>query len=667
LVQVNMTDPRRVRRRLLFPLFQALLFIAVGLGLRLLLWREFLPELQTAGPEPPSFRELGGHVLAVGLHQDAVIALLLFAPLALATTLVREKWLEQRWVRAFLQAGTAALWAALTFLFIAEYYFFHEYRARFNTVAIDYLHYWTEVSANIREMYPVPSILTACAAAGADPAVDRLARSTTPRSLPAVDGRSVGGTGAHGLVDASQPMRLGSAASGCLNELAGNGLISAYTALVTRDLDYATYFPTKDPATAFAQARAAVAMPGEVLSPDPFSVQRQVPGDPNQPRRNVILLVEESLGSEFWGCLNCQREDKSLTPRLDRLAHDEGMLFTHLFADGNRTIRGLEAVLASFPPLPGDSILARPRTQGCETLASALGRDGYSTTFIYPGNGWFDGLRDFALHNGWERFVERKDFAAPAFETVWGASNEDLYRRVLDEARTAHATGRPFFINSMSVTNHQPFTYPDGRIAAPSAAHSRKNAVRYVDWALGEFFDAAKKEAFWQDTIFAVVADHGARIYGSQTIPLKSYEIPLLIVGPAVVPEPRREHGLGCQLDVAPTLLGLLGRPYTTTFYGHDLLRVPESQRRALLHHNRTIGLARGERFVTFSLGPVIDTYLGDLHAGTLAPLSPPDAGARALADEATALYQTADYLYMHRRYRCSQIEEQRVSQVRAR
>jgi phosphoglycerol transferase MdoB-like AlkP superfamily enzyme len=324
------------------------------------------------------------------------------------------------------------------------------------------------------------------------------------------------------------------------------------------------------------------------------------------------------------------------------------MLFTKLFADGNRTIRGIEGVLASFPPLPGDSLVARPKAHGCETLATALGRDGYSTTFVYPGRGVFDGLERFTLSNGFSRFIESKDFPNPVFSNTWGHCNEDLYDRVITEARAEHSAGRPFFITALSVSNHQPFTFPAGRISEPNDRHSRKFAVKYVDFALGRFFEMAKKEPFWKDTIFCVVADHGARVYGSQTVPILSYEIPMLLAGPAVVKAPSRVDTLGCQLDVAPTLMGLIGRPYESTFFGRDLLQ-PAAHRFALLNHNRSIAIYREPELVALSLGKVVERFTRvdekTLERRDLDPTT------EAASRDATALFQTADELYNERRY----------------
>jgi len=199
------------------------------------------------------------------------------------------------------------------------------------------------------------------------------------------------------------------------------------------------------------------------------------------------------------------------------------------------------------------------------------------------------------------------------------------------------------------VTNHQPFSFPAGRIPEPGDRHSRKFAVKYVDYALGRFFDQAKKEPFWNDTIFAVVADHGARVYGSQTVPILSYEVPLLLVGPSVVKSATRVDTLGCQLDIAPTLLGLIGRPYDSTFFGRDLL-APASSRFALLNHNRSIAIYREPELVALSLGKIVEHFTR-IDRKTLVRQAE-DSSASEAADDATALFQVADELYSQRRYR---------------
>src|SRR5437016_12333736 len=168
---------------------------------------------------------------------------------------------------------------------------------------------------------------------------------------------------------------------------------------------------------AFQRARRLLSEPHARFGAAQNSLQRSVTGDPSRPRLNVVIFLEESFGSEFWGCLG---RTNSLTPEMDRLAAEEGILFTNIYASGNRTVRGFEGVLSSFPPLPGDSIVKRDRSQNVETIARVLKRDGYETVFLYWGRGFFDGMRSFALNNGYDRFIEQKHFAHPTFKTGWG-------------------------------------------------------------------------------------------------------------------------------------------------------------------------------------------------------------------------------------------------------
>lgn len=630
--------------RWLYAFAQASLFVLLSTALRIDLLVKFGPH--------SSLGDAVFRIFSIGSLLDAVVAFILFLPLATWLAFARARWIERTWHRCLIFAGSGLCWALLLFLFCAEFYFFKEYTSRFNTVAIDYLHYWTEVSGNTLAVYPVKRIIAACMFGGGAIAwaLDRWlwpAANVAPKLRLRALGVWLGATAA--LVVAATHVNFQSSSERLVNELSSNGITNGIIALWTRDLDYPHFFPTLSRDEAYARTRRLIDTQGAVWTNEPYSLQRRIPGDEAQPKLNLIVLVQESFGSEFWGCLNLKNgkpPNASLTPELDALAADEGMLFTKLLADGNRTVRGMEAIFASFPPLPGDAILARKKSQGCDTIAAVLARDGYSTTFIYTGRGLFDDLEPFMLNNGFERFIEGKDFEHPTFSTVWGHCDEDLYDRVITEARTAHATGKPFLVSAMSTSNHQPFEFPAGRV--DKHLHGHKAGARYSSAALARFFEQAKKEPFWEDTIFAVVADHGARVYGSQTVPVLSYEIPLLILGPAAVKQAARIETAGCQLDVAPTLLGLIGRPYDSVFYGRDLLS-PASARFALLNHNRSIALYREPELIALSLGKVVERFTRIDR--TKLERRPLDPATEYAAGDAAALFQTADELYSQRRY----------------
>jgi len=631
-----------------FATFFFLSLLVAQSGLRLGLFLAFRPRGDV---------RLAEEALAflVGWQGDALVALLVTALLLLWWLLLPQRQFEARWHRRLFLTGLFLFWWLELFLLCAEYFFFEEFQSRFNTVAVDYLVYPHEVFINLWAAYPVGKVVLGCAALAAGWVW--LAVKRWPRWWAiAVSRRSrlghFAGAVALGVGLALTVNFKGTRFSSqrVLNEIANNGTLAFVSAALTRHLDYAAFYKTMPREEAYRRARHLLSQSGVEFSSETNSIQRRVPGDPALPRRNVVLLLEESFGSEFWGSLG--RAEPTLTPEMDKLANEEGLLFTHLYASGNRTVRGLEGVLSSFPPLPGDSIVKRDQSANVATIARVLKHDGYSTAFLYGGRGVFDGMRAFALRNGYDRFIEEKHFAKPTFSTMWGVCDEDLFARAIEECRALAQTGRPFFVTTLSVSNHKPYTYPPGRIPEDPEKKKRRHAVKYSDYALGQFFKAAKQEAFWTNTIFAVVADHGARVYGSQSIPIQSYEIPLLIAGPTVVTAPSRVPRVGCSLDVAPTLLGLIGRPFDNVFFGRDLLAAGPEPGRVLIQHNRDIGLFTRQRLVVLGLMQNVEFYEGDPQLTELTRLAQPGSGERELENDAIALFQVADDLYVHGRYR---------------
>jgi phosphoglycerol transferase MdoB-like AlkP superfamily enzyme len=591
--------------------------------------------------------------LLSGFQRDIFVALLETIPLAIWMLLLPDRSFQAGWHRVLLWGGGFIFWFAQFFLLFVEFFFFDEFQARFNTVAVDYLLYPYEVFINIWESYHVGVVLAVCAALSLGwlfaasrlfarmwerpfSFKARLAHLGAMSALAALLAPTFNLKGAHVSSDRT------------LNEIANNGALSFLAAAWTHNLDYSAFYKTISKDEAYQRTRRLLTEPNTEFEEPGQSIRRRVAGDPARPRLNVVILLEESLGSEFWGCLG---RTNTLTPEMDKLAAEEGMLFTHLFASGNRTVRGFEGVLSSFPPLPGDSIVKRDRSDNVETIARVLKRDGYDSVFLYGGRGLFDGMRSFAVRNGYDRFVEQKHFEHPTFTTIWGVCDEDLLLRAVEEFREMSKAGQPFCGTILSVSNHKPFTYPQGKIPENPDWKMREHAVKYSDYALGQFFRAARKEAFWTNTIFAVVADHGSRVYGAQSIPTRSYEIPLLIVGPAVVKGPSRVARLGGSLDVPTTILGMIGRSYQSMFFGRDLLAGQPERDRTLLNHNRDIGLLTRDRLVVLGLKKTVEFYQGDPKTAELSPLLQPTAADRELELDTAAVYQVADDLYMHRRY----------------
>ncbi len=611
--------------------------------LRLILFWKFGP----AGTSASALLRAFG----IGFVADLFVAFVATFPVVLVLTLLPHRWL--RWSITQLAIKIVFLGATgLTLFFlVAEYFFFEEYRSRFNTVAVDYLLYPHEIFTNIWQTYPVGWVLGGCAVGCLllIVALRGFFFARWQKNLPwpvryAVLGCWIALLAFTWPHVGNQLTRFST--DRLLNELAGNGWYAFVQAAVTREFEYTPFYKTAALDDSYRRVRQLVAQTNTTFLDD-HSILRAVSGDPQKPKLNVVILLEESLGAEFFGCLG--RPLPTCTPYLDQLS-TEGLLFTNIYASGNRTVRGMEGVLCSFPPLPGDSVVVRSGGRTIETLARVLKHDGYSNTFIYAGRGAFDHVRSFMLANGYDHFVEQSDFVNPQFSTIWGVCNEDLYARGIEECRKADQAGEPFLLTMLSVSNHEPFKFPEGRIPESPNVRKRENAVKYTDYAIGHFVEAAKKERFWTNTVFVVIADHGARVYGSQTIPLKSYEIPFLVLGPAAVPAPARIGTLGGQVDVSPTILGLIDRPYVSAFFGRDLFKIDPTSGRSLLNHNRDIGLFENDELVVLGLNKTAEYYEGNPKRSTLAPTTS-SAANKTTEEDAIALFQVADDCYVHDRF----------------
>jgi phosphoglycerol transferase MdoB-like AlkP superfamily enzyme len=318
-------------------------------------------------------------------------------------------------------------------------------------------------------------------------------------------------------------------------------------------------------------------------------------------------------------------------------------VFKRLYATGNRTVRGLEAVALSMPPTPGASIVRRPGNDHLFTLGSPFRERGYDVRFLYGGFALFDNMEAFFAGNGFE-VVDRTDLSAEeiGFANAWGVADEDLFRRVIREGDRSQAAGRPFFSLVLTTSNHRPYTYPDGRVPIPSHT-GRHGAVQYTDWALGDFLRQAESRPWFRDTVFVIVADHCASSAGKTDVPVRRYHIPLLVYAPGHV-EPRRVETLASQIDVGPTLLGLLGFSYRSRFFGRDLLHESGAEPRALLATYQRLGLLKRGVLTILSPRQRVETFRVDMARGReVAAETEP-----SLRADAIAYYQSASFVWRH-------------------
>ncbi|MGL2999170.1 LTA synthase family protein [Flavobacterium sp. RSSB_23] len=295
---------------------------------------------------------------------------------------------------------------------------------------------------------------------------------------------------------------------------------------------------------------------------------------------NIVIILEESLGAEYVGSLG----GLPLTPEFDKLTK-EGTLFTNMYSTGTRSVRGIEAVVTGFLPSPSESVVKLNNSQkDFYTIASLLKAKGYDTSFIYGGMANFDNMGAFFNGNGFSTIIDEPQYdpKTSAFHGTWGWSDEDVMVKANAYFKTLK--DKPFVSLVFSSSNHEPFEFPDGRIQLyEKPKNTVHNAMKYADYAIGKFFALAKKEAYYKNTIFLVIADHNTRTYGKHLVPIHKFHIPALLIGPNI-PKNAKYEKLCSQIDIQPTTLSKIGMNVITPMPGRNLFRLPATtQGRAIM------------------------------------------------------------------------------------
>ncbi|CAM3481362.1 LTA synthase family protein [Arcobacter aquimarinus] len=284
--------------------------------------------------------------------------------------------------------------------------------------------------------------------------------------------------------------------------------------------------------------------------------------------KNLVIFVQESMGAQFTSFAG---EEKDLTPNLNNLAN-KNLAFTNLYANGTRSVRGLEALTSGYLPIIGDSVIKRNKSQSdFLTIAKLLKPFGYKSSFIYGGEGRFDNMRNWYLGNGFDEVIEQKDFKNPLFTSTWGVSDEDLVIKANEKFKEYNKNKEPFVTVMFSQSNHAPFELPDNKIEFIEnlPKNDVKNAIKYADFAIGKFFELAQKEEYYKDTVFVVVADHNVRTYGDETIPISTFKIPAVIIASNI--KQQFYNNLSSQPDVLATALDLIGLDLQYPILGNSI------------------------------------------------------------------------------------------------
>jgi phosphoglycerol transferase MdoB-like AlkP superfamily enzyme len=587
----------------------------------------------------------------IGVFYDFITASYFALPFIAYLCVCPGKWFTHRWHKRMLAGFYMFTLYSLFFFAIAEWLFWDEFGARFNFIAVDYLIYTTEVIGNIRESYPLPLILTGILIATL---CCFFAMWRIPSLRQHLYNTGLAGTSRRERFANLVPFILaplvftifvsGSHIPDFKNiynqELARNGPYSFFSAYRNNELNYEQFYQTSPKDEVFDRARQLISSEdSQFLSTNDADMMRKVVNPGPEKRWNVIQITVESLSADFMGVFG---NTNNLTPNLDALAN-KSLFFTNFFATGTRTVRGMEALTLSLPPTPGQSIVRRPKNENLFTLGSVFRERGYDTSFIYGGYGYFDNMNYFFSRNGY-RIIDRASVPSTniTFANVWGACDEDALNWSLKEADEAFAQEIPFFQFVMTTSNHRPFTYPEGRIDIPSGT-GREGGVKYTDYAIGQFLEKASTKPWFTNTLFVVVADHCAASAGRTDLPIKRYEVPLMIYNPTLV-SPKTVGTLCSQIDYPPTLLAMMNWTYMSRFFGKNILTMKPEDERAFIASYQSLGIL--DRNHLAILKPVREqkVYCYDRSTGNL---TESEDDSEILAN-GIASYQAASYIFRH-------------------
>lgn len=536
---------------------------------------------------------------------------------------------------------------------ISECVFWNEFGVRYNFIAVDYLVYTNEVIGNIMESYPiVPMFL----------GVFLVAVLICWRLFRRKDFSESGNGGAvpflatfviYAVLFAGSffwlrySYRNLQSANNYATELQCNGCWNFLEAYSSSTLEYDRFYQMlpEDEAQGLKlalcgqvpvreEAGSAVRQADQPADAAVRMIRDSVP----PVRKNIVMITVESLSADF---LAAYGNEDGITPNLDTLI-EKSLVFDNLYAAGNRSVRGLEALTLCIPPSAGESLIKRPDNAGLFSTGTVLRENGYTTSFIYGGDSYFDNMRAYFSGNGFE-IIDKYCYPKEdiTFSNIWGTCDEDSYRVALKEFDKKAESGTPFHAIIFTISNHRPYTFPEGKITYDGEMKSRSAAVKYTDFAIGQFLAEASRKPWFSNTVFVIVADHCASSAGKTSIPVDKYHIPAIVYSPGFI-QPRRVEKLCSQIDLMPTIFSLLHFSYDSKFYGRDIL-APDYNQRAFMATYQDLGYYSDD--VLTVLSPVRRIRQFDVRE--TGPWShtetPKETPADSLVREAQAFYQTVN------------------------
>lgn len=384
-----------------------------------------------------------------------------------------------------------------------------------------------------------------------------------------------------------------SAAYFCTNPVLNNLGVNPMFCLLTSTLDEMRpenkklhLLPPEEAIRQVQQFYGRKGIPG--ISP----IARQVVPQGEPTRQNVVIVLMESLSAQLMGSFGNTRE---LTPCLDSL-YRHSLSFANCYSAGNHTNHGLYATLYSFPSIMFRNAMKGSNIPNYSGLPTVLKQNGYSTLFFMTHESQYDNMKGFLLTNGYDEIYAQEDYPRSKVVNHFGVPDDYLFTYALPVLRRHAAQGKPFMATLLTISNHPPYVVPK-EFQTPGLT-PEEQIVRYSDDCIRRFMAEAGKEDWAKHTLFVFLGDHGKLIGQPDCeLPESFNHIPLIIHADGLQAQERTDFA--GQVDVAPTLLGLLRIPYVQNNLGIDLLS--EQRPAAFYTADKTIAARDGKRLYVYN------------------------------------------------------------------
>ena len=351
-------------------------------------------------------------------------------------------------------------------------------------------------------------------------------------------------------------------------------------------------------------------------------------------QKNVVFIFMESMSADFMAAYG---NTNGLTPFIDSL-YNESLVFDNIYSAGIHTNQGMYSTLYSFPTVMMRNAMKGSVVPHYSGLPTVLKENGYTNLFFMTHESQYDNMNAFFRTNGFDEIYSQEDYPKEKIANHFGVQDDYLYEYAAPILREKGKSGSPFFAVLLSITNHPPYVVPE--YFTPRSDDIEDMVVEYADWSIRKFMDSVKGEEWYGNTIFVLMGDHGKKVGMPECeMPMSYNHVPLMVYGEGI--EAGHIRNFGGQIDVAPTLLGILEIDYLQNNYGIDMLK----ESRPCIYYGADNLIAARNHDHLYIYSPETKQEFMYLTNGKKVTAAPNDTVFATLKEYCFAMLQSAEYM----------------------